>query len=893
MKTLEQQSLFEIVMAVGNGTELSSMLHASLQVIMRKLGCNIGAVMRDVDGSFSVVHAIPRHAANHQGLLSISQHIQQNAIAITIDQPLLLETFDQAFMVFKLPGYGILILGKTGAALTKSVLGALAQIACKLAAACVACEQTQAIKTANEINQRQLDELSSVYQLSQAVSVAESLEHIYVTAKQTILCTLKADKISILLFDSTGVMRFESWQGLSDAYRKVFEGHSPWQPNAVDPEPVFIEDVEIGVSWAQFRAVFATEGIRALGFVPLVHHKRLLGEFMIHYEQPHQFTEDEIRLAKTISFHVAFAIAREQAALILKESNDRFEQIAENIHEAFWMTDVIHDNTLYVSSPYERIWGRPLASLYASSKDWLDAIHAEDKDRIFRALISNQPADLFDEEYRIVRSDGCVRWIHDQAFPVKNNDGLVYRVVHVAEDVTQRKVFEEDIKHLAYYDALTHLPNRRLLQDRLQLAMATSARRHTNGALLFIDLDHFKTLNDTRGHDIGDLLLIEIANRLQNSLRATDTIARLGGDEFVIMLENLSADFQQAAAAAQDVGEQVLALIASPINLKGISYRGSSSIGIGLFCGEQVEMSNLLKHADMAMYQAKAAGRNTLRFFDHDMQNKLEMQVALTNELHQALLQRQFRLYYQPQVVNGRIVGVEALLRWQHPERGLILPGEFIYLAEESGLIVPIGIWVLQTACNQLTAWHANPLTRDLCLALNVSARQFGQQDFVEQVLSVLKDSDINLRSHQLKLELTESMVLQDVDASISKMKALRNMGIKFSLDDFGTGQSSLSYLKRLPLDQIKIDQSFVRDIATDANDAIIVRTIIGMAKSLDLDVIAEGVETQQQREFLEQNDCYNHQGYLYGKPMPMEDLICVLTSQQTMIEPKVTYLLS
>ncbi|MDA8328531.1 MAG: PAS domain S-box protein [Betaproteobacteria bacterium] len=454
---------------------------------------------------------------------------------------------------------------------------------------------------------------------------------------------------------------------------------------------------------------------------------------------------------------------------------------------------------------------------------------------------------------------------------VTDEDGQVTNYVGVSSDLTPRKEADERIHELAFYDPLTNLPNRRLLRDRLQQAMTASLRSQRGGAVLFIDLDNFKVLNDIRGHDIGDLLLIEVAERLHDCVRSNDTIARLGGDEFVVILEDLSEDAQEAVTLAQGVGKKILATISRPFDLHGIEYHGSSSIGISLFRSDEISsMDDLLKHADVAMYQAKTSGRNTMYFFDPVMQAKLEMHATLTDDLRQALPQQQLKLYYQVQVDEHGVVGAEALLRWRHPERGLVSPLEFIPLAEESGLIVPIGQWVLQTACAQLKQWESDPRTRHLQLAVNVSARQFRQPDLIEQVLEVLNKSGID--PLKLKFELTESLVLDNIADSIDKMQVLRSIGIRFSLDDFGTGQSSLAYLKRLPLDQIKIDQSFVRDIITDPNDAAIVQTIIGMANNLGLNVIAEGVETEQQRDFLERNGCRAYQGYLFGKPVPIEE---------------------
>jgi diguanylate cyclase (GGDEF)-like protein/PAS domain S-box-containing protein len=467
------------------------------------------------------------------------------------------------------------------------------------------------------------------------------------------------------------------------------------------------------------------------------------------------------------------------------------------------------------------------------------------------------------------RKNGEVYPIWLTTTAVTDADGHVTHYVSVFSDITLRKKADEQIHRLAFYDPLTNLPNRSLLRDRLQLALAHSARHRTHGAILFIDLDNFKILNDTKGHNIGDLLLIEVARRLHDCVRSGDTVARLGGDEFVVMLEDLSEEVPSAAATAQEIGEKVLLSMSRPFTLQGFDHHSSSSIGISLFCGDGINMDELFKHADSAMYQAKTSGRNAIRFFDPALQAELVIRTALADDLRQALPRQELRLYYQVQVNAQGAIGAEALLRWQHPERGMVSPIQFIPVAEETGLIVPIGAWVLQTACSQLKAWQNDPLTRHLHLAVNVSARQFRQPDFVEQVLDVLKQTGID--PFTLKLELTESLVLENVSGSIAKMQALRAWGIRFSMDDFGTGQSSLTYLKRLPLEQIKIDQSFVRDITTDPSDATIVQTIIGMAGNLGLDVIAEGVETEQQRSFLAHNGCHAYQGYLFGKPVPIE----------------------
>jgi diguanylate cyclase (GGDEF)-like protein/PAS domain S-box-containing protein len=462
---------------------------------------------------------------------------------------------------------------------------------------------------------------------------------------------------------------------------------------------------------------------------------------------------------------------------------------------------------------------------------------------------------------------------------VNSPDSRTEHYVGSFHDITKRREAENNIHQLAFYDPLTHLPNRRLLFDRLSKAQAASHRNGHHGALMFIDLDNFKTLNDTRGHDVGDLLLCEVATRLQSIVRAEDSVVRLGGDEFVVMLENLDNAPDRAAAEADEIGHKLLASLNEPYLLKGQEVHSTPSVGVVLFCGEVQSIEQILKHADAAMYQSKAAGRNTLHFFDPDMQTALEARAAMEIDLRAALRAGQFRLHYQAQVDNaGHIIGAEALIRWIHPLRGMISPAEFIPLAEECGLILPIGQWVLEAACTQLKIWASHHLTRRLTLAVNVSARQYHQKDFVEQVLTVLNQSGAD--PHRLKLELTESLLVKDVEDVITKMTALKARGVCFSLDDFGTGYSSLSYLKRLPLDQLKIDQSFVRDLERDDNDAAICAATIGLAHNLGLTVVAEGVETEAQRYFLGTvHHCNYMQGYLFAKPLPQQEFTALLAA--------------
>ncbi len=454
---------------------------------------------------------------------------------------------------------------------------------------------------------------------------------------------------------------------------------------------------------------------------------------------------------------------------------------------------------------------------------------------------------------------------------VTGTNGEITNYVGSFTDLSEHKEAEEAIHRLAFYDPLTDLPNRRLLRDRLQLSMSSSLRNKRYGALMLIDLDNFKTINDTRGHEIGDKLLIEVSKRLKSCIRQEDTVSRLGGDEFVVLLENLSPREDQAAAFAEGVAEKIMEAINSPYKISGLDLYSSMSIGVSLYFGQESSVDDILKRADTAMYQAKNSGRNTLHFYDPKMQAMLESRMHIESELRHALERNQFKLHYQLQVDNkDKVLGAEVLLRWEHPEHGMIPPSEFIPIAEENGMIIPIGNWVIRTACEQLSLWKDCPLRANLHLAINVSAKQFRQADFVEKVCELLETYEIN--ASRLKLELTESVVLHNVEETITKMQALRLVGIRFSMDDFGTGYSSLSYLKKLPLTQLKIDKSFVEDIVTNQNDAVIARTIIAMARTLGLSVIAEGVETEEQRALLEEYGCAFYQGYLFSRPVPVQE---------------------
>ncbi|MFS0753856.1 EAL domain-containing protein [Noviherbaspirillum sp. 1P10PC] len=546
-----------------------------------------------------------------------------------------------------------------------------------------------------------------------------------------------------------------------------------------------------------------------------------------------------------------------------------FHTCMSRVNEVVMITDASPleepgPRVVFVNDAFERLTGYTAHDILGRSPRLLQGPETSraELDRIRAALRQGEP--VYSEVINYGKH-GQQYWLALTITPITDDSGRVSHFVSIQRDITRSKIAEQQIEQLAFYDPLTRLPNRRLLLDRLRLALNAVRRSGRIGALLFIDLDNFKSLNDTLGHDKGDRLLEAVARRLEGCVRKSNTVARLGGDEFVIMIEDIAGDAVTAGAHAELVVRKILAGFTRRFELNGIEYHCTPSVGVALFDRHIVDVDDLLKQADLAMYHAKAMGRNTACFFDPDMQSAINARVALERELRAALHQHQFELHYQPQVEGtGRIVGYEALIRWRHPRQGLVFPQAFIPLAEETGLIRGIGRWVLQIACRQLASWSARPDHAHLTMSVNVSAGQFGHPEFMQQVLAAIASSGADPRL--LKLELTESVLVKNSDDTIAKMEGLREHGIRFALDDFGTGYSSLSYLKRLPLHQIKIDQSFVRDVLVDPNDAAIVRTILALGRILGLDVIAEGVEVEAQRDFLARHGCHGYQGYLFGQ---------------------------
>lgn len=556
--------------------------------------------------------------------------------------------------------------------------------------------------------------------------------------------------------------------------------------------------------------------------------------------------------------------ARWEAQQQLAAQQERFRALSEASFESIFISE--KGRCIEQNQTAQTVFG--YTDDEAVGRMGTEWIAPQDRERVMQNMLSGH-----DKPYEVLalRKDGTT-FAAMLRGKMAHYQGRTVRVTTLL-DISELKHAEEEIRHLAFYDPLTRLPNRRLLLDRLHHALVSNARRAQVGALMFIDLDHFKNLNDTQGHDQGDLLLVQVAQRLRLTVRGEDTVARLGGDEFVVMLESLGATREEAATQARLVAAKLHENLNRPYSVGERICHSTSSIGVVLFESADDTVEELLKRADMAMYQAKAHGRNGVQFFDPTMQALVNARARLEAELHQALARDQLLLHYQVQVdALGDVVGVEALVRWQHPVRGLLCPGAFICQAEESGLIVPLGQWVLRAACAQLVRWQqAGGEQARWSMAVNVSARQFHEPDFVQQVLKVVQSS--GAPAQRIKLELTESLLADDVNDIIDKMQALRAHGLGFAMDDFGTGYSSLSYLKRLPLQQLKIDRSFVRDLLTDPNDAAIARTIVALGHTLGLTVLAEGVETTEQHRALLEMGCRQFQGYLFGKPVESQML--------------------
>jgi len=621
---------------------------------------------------------------------------------------------------------------------------------------------------------------------------------------------------------------------------------------------------------APWREAAMKRGYRSSIGIPLSLAGKTIGALSVYAAEADAFGKDEVALLVEMVRNLMFGLEslRVRTQHLAAQAELAIAATAFNSQEGMVVTDA-NSVILRVNRAFTEITGYQEAEAVGQRPALLKS--SRQNEAFYRAMwASLRQNGMWQGEVWNRKKNGTdyLAWLTISA--VKSSEGTVINYVGTQFDITQRRDAEKRINELAFYDQLTGLPNRTLLGDRVRQAMKSSLRSGSYAALLIVDLDNFKTLNDTLGHDMGDVLLKQVAERLASCIRSADTVSRWGGDEFLVMLENLHPKQSDAAAEAEVTAEKMRLTLGLPYDLGDVPYHCTTSIGVTLFKGEDTVFDDLLKQSDMAMYRAKAAGRNAIRFFDPEMEANVKRRAALEDDLRTAVEEGQFLLHYQPQIVAGSgVSGAEVLVRWQHPRRGMVSPAEFIPMAEETDLILPLGQWVLETACRQLALWAGHPEMNRLTVAVNVSARQYRQVDFVDQVIGVLKKTGAN--PHLLKLELTESMLIDNVQDIIEKMFALKAKGVGFSLDDFGTGYSSLSYLKRLPLDQLKIDQSFVRDVLVDPNDAAIARTIVTLAQSLQLAVIAEGVETEEQRDFLAQAGCLAYQGYFFSRPLPVD----------------------
>jgi len=580
------------------------------------------------------------------------------------------------------------------------------------------------------------------------------------------------------------------------------------------------------------------------------------------------------RLVPAVQRELREAVVRHEHRLgevALRNSEELFRQLAGNIPELFWITDAALNQLMYVSPAFEKIWGRKADSLYADPASWLDAVHPGDAARV-RVARRKAPYGDYDEEFRIVWADGTTRWVHERAFPVRDPLGAVYRIAGITEDITERKKYEERLTYLAHYDALSGLPNRALFQDRLEQGLAQSEREGWITAVMFIDLDRFKVINDTLGHAAGDKLIMAVAQRVSETVRSGDTVSRLGGDEFALILQNLNKG-QDAGVVAQ----KVIEILSRPFDIDGHEMFVTASAGITLFPTDSELPEALLKNADSAMYRAKQLGRNNFQFYTTEMNARSGENLHLENSLRHALEREEFLLHYQPKadLRTGAISGVEALMRWQHPEFGMVSPAKFIPLLEETGLITQTGEWVIRTACEQIRAWRRDGVA-PVPISVNVSGRQFQHKDLVQSIVGMITQAAID--PAMIEVELTESSLMMNPHEASLVLRSLKEFGVQISVDDFGTGYSSLAYLKRFRIDTLKIDKSFVQDVTHDHDDAAIVRAVITLAHSLKLNVVAEGVETEEQMEFLIANGCDQMQGYLLSVPLPASACTQLLT---------------
>ena len=648
-----------------------------------------------------------------------------------------------------------------------------------------------------------------------------------------------------------------------------------------ETEPLIIEDTHKDIRFKNNPLVTGSPNVRFYAGVPIIDAEGfILGALCIIDRIARTISEEHIKLLLSFGKHVmALLNLRLEKSKIENILVDREKQNIELVRYADHLLNVqkiakvgsweleLDEDEIHCSDEMLKIFGLQKGISDLTLAKLIELTHPEDQNKLKVAYIGSKSGQkMLDIEFRIEIQNYEERFVHILG-ELKPDTA---KFCGTAQDITERQMSINKYTQLALYDGLTGLPNRQLLLDRLSLALIHAKRYSEKGALLYIDLDNFKTLNDTLGHDMGDLLLKLVAIRLTSCVRLSDSVARMGGDEFIILLDKIGQSPEEIIAKTKIVAEAVLKSFEAPFFLKEHTYYSTPSIGITLFSEHIDDIETMLKRADLAMYKAKSLGKNSMSFFDPEMQELIITQVEFEKDLRKALTLDQFKLYYQPQIDDkNNIVGYEALIRWMHPDKGLVSPLDFILIAEATGLIIPLGKWVIEKACIQLAAWE-NTEQSHYTIAVNVSDKQLRHSDFVGMVLEVIDGTGAN--PNKLKFELTESFLIEDIESAKIKMFQLRNIGINFSLDDFGTGFSSLYHLKNLPLQQIKIDQSFVKNILNDSNDAAIACSIISLGKILGLTVIAEGVETIEQQDFLSSHGCHFFQGFLHGKPIPISD---------------------
>ena len=646
---------------------------------------------------------------------------------------------------------------------------------------------------------------------------------------------------------------------------------------------IVTHDTGADPKFAQWRKRADEFGFGSQIVLPLGTGGKVFGVLAIFAKATDAFDKEEQSLLGELASDLTYGIislrsqrAREQAEAAHRAAEEKLIGILSSIDQVVWSISASTLELLYLNPAAEKVYGRPVTDFYQNQNLWLDIIHSEDRERVRGMLPELRKQGAMTIEYRIIRADGEERWLEDHVRTIYDAEGNLIRYDGLATDITERKKHERQIEKLATHDALTELPNRNLLTDRLMQAINHARRTELGLALLFIDLDRFKFVNDSYGHPVGDALLKVFARELQNMVRRSDTVARLGGDEFVILL----TDLKKTSLDASIVASKVLDRFSRPLAVDDLELTITASVGISLYPEDGQDLDALLKNADVAMYRSKELGRNSFQFYRAEMREKVMERISLEGSLRRALELQQFELHYQPQVVisSGKIIGIEALIRWRHPEMGMVSPAKFIPIAEDTGLIVPIGEWVLHTACAQNKTWQKAGLP-SLPVSVNLSARQLEKEGLVATVARVLNET--GLESRYLELELTESMVIGRIETVISLLKELKGVGVMLSMDDFGTGYSNLGNLKSFPLNKLKIDQSFVRNITTNPHDVTVVQIIIALGHSLSLNVIAEGVETEEQSKLLELFKCDCAQGYFFSRPVTAEELAAMLRADK------------